>query len=166
MHNRLLPMGGTILVVLACATAIAAAQATAAGGGTTLRFLDLTARSTPAFDAGTGEPRPGDRVFLTDTLYTWHGSQRGLRAGSTSATLTFMSSFGKSGATADLSGQFFLRGGSIRAEGVIRIVPGRNHFVLPIVGGTGTYAGAHGTVESTDLGRSGDRSTVVVRLIG
>lgn len=45
-------------------------------------------------------------------------------------------------------------------------MPGRNHAVLPIAGSTGSYAGARGTVEITDLVPSGERSTVVVRLIG
>ncbi len=155
----------TILAICLLASAISAVQAAGAGRPATLSFLDVSARSTPAFDAGQGEPRPGDRVFLTDELYFWHGSHRGARAGSVASTLTFMSSFGKRGATVDLAGQLFLRGGSLRVDGVVHVLPGANHFVLPIVGGTASYAGAAGTVGLQDIGSSGDRSALVVRLI-
>ena len=150
--------------LVALAAAVTATQATGARRTTTLSFLDVSVRSTPAFDAGQGEPRPGDRVFLTDVLYTWHGAHRGVRAGSIASTLTFMSAFGRRGATVDLAGQLFLHGGSLRAEGVVQVRPGPNHFVLPITGGTGTYAGARGTVDLRDIGTSGDRSALVIHL--
>ncbi len=154
------------LAICILAAAVAAAQATGAGGPTTLTFLDVSVRSTPAFDAGRGEPRPGDRLFLADALYAWHGSHRGARAGTTVSTLTFMSSFGKRGATVDLAGQVFLHGGSLRVEGVVQVLPGKNHFVLPIVGGTGSYAGARGTLDLKDIVASGDRSSLVIHLVG
>ncbi len=143
---------------------VAATQASGASGPRTLSFLDVSVRSTPAFDAGVGEPRPGDRVFLTDALYTWHGAHRGDRAGSIASTLTFMSSFGRNGATVDLAGQLFLHGGSLRVEGVVRVLPGPNHFVLPVVGGTGSFAAARGTVDLRDIGASEDRSALLVHL--
>jgi hypothetical protein len=76
-----------------------------------------------------------------------------------------MSAFGRRGATVDLVGQLFLHGGSLRVEGVVQVRPGPNHFVLPIVGGTGTYAGARGTVDLKDIGTSGDRSALVIHVI-
>jgi hypothetical protein len=155
-----------VLTICTLAAAVAATQATGAAGPSTLSFLDVSVRSTPAFDAGRGEPRPGDRVFLADVLYAWRGSHRGARAGSIASTLTFMSPFGKRGATVDLAGQLFLRGGALRVEGVVHVVPGPNHFVLPIAGGTGSYAGARGTVDLKDIGAGGDRSALVVRLVG
>ncbi len=154
------------LATCTLAAVVAVAQAGGAAGPTTLSFLDVSVRSTPAFDAGHGDPRPGDRVFLTDALYGWHGSHRGARAGSVVSTLTFMSSFGRRGATVDLAGQLFLHGGSLRVEGVVQVLPGPNHFVLPIVGGTGSYAGARGTVDLKDIGASGDRSALIVRVVG
>jgi hypothetical protein len=154
----------TTLALVTVAAAVTAAQATGAGGPATLSLLDVSVRSTPAFDAAQGDPRPGDRVFLTDALYTWHGVHRGARAGSIASTLTFMSAFGRGGATVDLAGQLFLHGGSLRVEGVVQVLPGPNHFVLPIVGGTGHYAGARGTVDLKDIGTSGDRSALIVHL--
>jgi hypothetical protein len=155
-----------ILAVLVLACAVAATQALGSGGSKTLSYLDISVVSTPAFDAGQGEPRPGDRVFLTDRLYRWSGSHRGATAGTVKSTLTFMSTFGAQGATVDLTGQLFLRGGALRVEGVVQIRPGPNHFILPIVGGTGSYAGARGTVDLKDIGTSGDRSAVVIQVIG
>ncbi len=155
-----------VLALCVVAAVVAVGRAGGASGPATLSFLDVSVRSTPAFDAGQGEPRPGDRVFLTDALYAWHGSHRGARAGSIASTLTFMSPFGRHGATVDLSGQLFLHGGSLRVDGVVQVLPGPNHFVLPIVGGTGSYAGARGTVDLTDLGASGDRSALVIHLLG
>ena len=154
------------LAICTLAAAVAATQATGTSGPTTLSFLDVSIGSTPAFDAGQGDPRPGDRVFLTDALYSWHGTHRGARAGSIASTLTFMSSFGRRGATVDLTGQLFLHGGSLRVDGIVQVLPGPNHFVLPIVGGTGSYAGARGSVDLKDIGTSGDRSALVVRLVG
>ena len=153
-----------VLAICIAAAAVAVAEASASDPAT-LSFLDVSVRSTPAFDASQGEPRPGDRVFLTDALYAWHGAHRGARAGSIASTLTFMSPFGRHGATVDLSGQLFLHGGSLRVDGVVQVLPGPNHFVLPIVGGTGSYAGARGTVDLRDLGASGDRSALIVQLV-
>lgn len=164
MARRRALTGGLIATVIAAA-AIAALPADGASGPVTLSFLDVSVRATPVLAAAEGEPRPGDRLFLADALYTWHGGRRGQRAGSTTATLTFMSPFGKRGATADLTGQVFLRGGSIRTAGVVQLREGPSHFVLPIVGGTGRYAGARGTIESRDLDSSGKRSALIVHLI-
>ena len=141
-----------------------AAQASAAEP-TTLRYVDVSVAATPAFDAGTGAPRPGDRVYLRDALYRWDGAKRGARAGRIEAALTFMSSFGPQGATAEISGQLFLVGGSIRVDGVVRISGGPSRFDLPILGGTGRYAGARGVLHSRDLAADGDRSALTLRLL-
>ena len=113
-----------VLAICIAAAAVAVAEASASDPAT-LSFLDVSVRSTPAFDASQGEPRPGDRVFLTDALYAWHGARRGARAGSIASTLTFMSPFGRHGATVDLSGQLFLHGGSLRVDGVVQVLPDR-----------------------------------------
>ena len=142
-----------------------AAQASAATGPSALRYLDVSVGATPAFDAGTGDPRPGDRVYLRDALYSWHGDKRGAIAGHVLATLTFMSSFGAGGATAEISGQLFLVGGSLRAEGIVHISGGPSRFELPVVGGTGRFVGARGSLRVRDLIASGDRSAMTVRLL-
>jgi len=155
-----------LTLAVAVAAVALAAQASAANAPTTLRYLDISVGATPAFDAGTGEPRPGDRLYLHDALYTWHGTARGARAGRVEATLTFMSSFGPGGgATGEIAGQLFLPGGSIRADGIVRISDGPSRFELPVVGGTGRFAGARGSLHVRDLSPEGDRSAFVVRLL-
>ena len=154
----------TVLAAAAIATVFAAGAAAASTPGT-LHFLDLAESATPAFDAGTGAPRPGDRIFLHDRLYTWKDGKRGTRSGHVDATLTFMSAFGAHGATVDISGQMFIPGGSLRVDGIGRVTQGANRFTLPILGGTGVYAAAHGTVDLRDIGTSGSKSAVDIHLV-
>lgn len=144
--------------------AIAATSTAAAQNPKTLHFLDLSEGSTPAFDAGHGIPRPGDRVFLHDGLYTWQHGRKGTRAGHGDATLTFMSGFGRSGATVEIAGQLFIPGGSIVIGGIGHVKQGANTFTLSILGGTGNYAGARGTVDLRDIAPSGDKSAVDIHL--
>jgi hypothetical protein len=90
--------------------------------------------------------------------------KRGARAGSVQATLTFMSSFGDHGATAEISGQLFLAGGSIWVDGVVRITGGPSRFDLAILGGTGRFVGTRGVLHTRDLVPSGDRSAMTLSL--
>ena len=159
----------TVLGSLAAGT-VAALLALPAGagstGGQTLHLLDVSAGDTPAFDAGHGAPRPGDRVYVHDVLYRWQGAKRGARVGHVEAALTFMSGFGRDGAMVDITGQVFLPSGSLRIEGIGQIpTDGRAHFVLPVVGGTGAYAGARGELDSRDLTANNGRSSFDLRLL-
>ncbi len=158
----LITTAATAVTVAACTAGVSLATTPPAH---TLHLLDVSQASTPAFDAGTGAPRPGDRVFLRDALFTWKAGRRGAPAGHIDSTLTFHSPFGRNGATAEIGGQLFLAGGSLLAEGIVRITEGPNRFTLAIVGGTGIYAGAQGTLTSRDIGASGDKSTVDIRLL-
>jgi len=76
-----------------------------------------------------------------------------------------MAPFGRSGATAEIAGQVFLAGGPLRVDGIVHISGGRNGFELPVVGGTGRFVGARGSLQVRDLNRDGDRSAVIVRLL-
>lgn len=154
-----------LLLAAGAATALLAAGASAAGGSTTLRFVDVSLGETPAFDAGVGAPRPGDRVYLHDALYTWHGAKRGTRVGRAEATLMFTSSPGPAGVSAEVTGQLFLREGSIRAGGYVRLAEGPSNFDLPVLGGTGRFAGARGVLHVRDLDANGNRSAMTVRLL-
>jgi hypothetical protein len=154
------------LLAAAAAASVGASQATGAGTARVMHLLDVSESATPAFDAGHGMPRPGDRVFLQDGLYAWKGAKRGARVGRADATLTFTSAFGPHGVAADISGQVYLHGGSLRVEGMGQIVPSEpSRFTLPIVGGTGAYAGARGVLLIRDLSASGDKSAFDIRLL-
>lgn len=163
MNKRLLPLAGALAA--GAAATFVALPAGAGGAPTMLHFLDVSVGATPAFDAGHGAPRAGDRVYLRDALYTWNGAKRGDRAGHVEATLTFMSAFGRSGAAVDITGQVLLAGGSLRVEGIARVTTGLSRFALPVVGGTGIYAGARGELHVRDLAPRGDKSAFDLRLL-
>jgi hypothetical protein len=101
------------------------------------------------------EPVPGDRFVFTDQLYKWAGIKRGAHVGHDEGICTFTrisvtsSSFGGS---AQCAATFFLPGGQIEVQGVLPIVEGPLNFVVPVIGGTGVYANARGTVHIRDLG--------------
>jgi hypothetical protein len=154
---------GLMLAGVASLLAIVASSATGATPQKTLRMLDIAATSTPAFDVGHGAPRAGDRVFLVDDLYAWNGATKGARLGHSESTMTFMTKMGAQGATVSISGELFVPGGAFLVEGLGHVGSGPSHFTLPIVGGTGTYAGARGTLQLDDL--SGHRSPNTVQLL-
>lgn len=153
-------------LALTAALVIASGPAGAATNRPLLHMLDVSVRSTPATGVATGgPPSPGDRVFAVDELYAWKGGSPGAHLGHIASTLTFMSRFGRAGATVELNGQMFLRRGSPLVEGIGQVMPGPNHFTLPIIGGTGTYAGARGSIELRDLDACGDRSDITLHLL-
>ena len=98
-------------------------------------------------------PRPGDQLQIVDTLYKWSGSKRGAKVGHTNGILTFMTLTGGQGGTAMVNAQITLPAGTVIVEGIIRF-PGSGpaHFTLPIVGGSGSYDNARGTVNIRDIG--------------
>ena len=102
-----------------------------------------------------GEPKPGDRFAFTDQLYKWAGARRGAHVGHDEGLCTFTKvNVTNSGihATAQCAATFFLPGGQVAVQGVLPIVEGPLNFVGPVIGGTGVYAKARGTVHIRDLG--------------
>ena len=105
-----------------------------------------------AFDR---EPVPGDRFTFTDQLYKWAGIKHGAHVGRMDVLCTFTKvnittkSFS---ATGQCNATYFLPGGQVAIEGFIRFTDGPLNFVIPVVGGTGIYANARGTVHIRDLG--------------
>ena len=161
--RRIVAVGG--LAVLAAA-ALLALPAGASTASSTWHLLDVSVGATPAFDAGHGSPRPGDRVFLNDVLYAWNGAHRGARVGRVESELQFRSKFGRRGASVDITGQIYLPGGSVGVAG-IGVVPveGPASFSLPVIGGTGKYMGVRGQLDLRDLGRGGDKSAFDLHLL-
>ena len=155
----------TRALVAAASTVAMTAGPAAAQAAPPRHLLDISVRSTPAAGvAANAAPSPGDRLFLVDTLYTWNHGKRGARVGHVESTLTFMSAFGRHGAAVEISGQMFLPGGSLFITGIARVGQGPSHFTLPVLGGTGAYAGARGTIDLRDLGRSEDKSDITLHL--
>jgi Allene oxide cyclase barrel like domain len=157
-----------ILLVCCAALALAVGVATAtAGGGSnsanalakpqTFNLLSVESGSETEI-GGFGfqrEPVPGDRFTFTDQLYKWAGIKRGAHVGHLDGLCTFTKIKVTSNsfhATAQCNATFFLPAGQVAVEGFIPIPEGPLNFVLPVVGGTGVYANARGTVHIRDLG--------------
>jgi hypothetical protein len=114
-------------------------------------------------------PRPGDRFAFTDDLYRWAGTKRGAHVGIVHGLGTFIIGFGDKFTHKGMvlfTAQAHLPGGSLMLEGFGQINPnGPSKFVFPVIGGTGIYANARGTVTVRDLGNGqGDNSNVDVRV--
>jgi len=163
-HRTLVTVGG--LAGLGAAALLALPAGASSVPTTTMHLLDVSVGDTPAFDAGHGTPRPGDRVFLNDTLYAWDGAHRGRRVGHVDSELQFRSTFGRKGASVDITGQIYLPGGSVAVDG-IGFIPseGPASFTLPVIGGTGKYIGARGELDTRDLAGSGSKTAFDLHLL-
>ena len=104
-----------------------------------LRTKTLTSTKHDALPKGASK---GDRYTSTDKLINI-GTQFGQKGGVVVGTDKAESSF-TSATTAVVSGVATLPGGTITFRGVLAIV--RGGFSVPVVGGTGTFAGVGGTL--------------------
>jgi hypothetical protein len=110
-------------------------------------------------------PRAGDQFGIADTLYKWAGTKRGARAGRDTGIGTFQS-VARNSQTVLFAVQVYLGGGSMFVEGMGRTVEGPANLTLPILGGTGKYAGASGYVNVRPLGGSnGNNSNLEFHLL-
>ena len=123
-------------------------------GNFTSPFGDLL--PTPP-NANSGKPgaRAGDNALFTLKLYSDRKLTRLVGTASYSCVVNF-------GQQATCEGQFeFGKGASMIAMGPADLKSGR--LVLPVTGGTGRYAGAHGQLTSAPVGAKS--STQVIRFL-
>jgi allene oxide cyclase-like protein len=128
-------------LVVAVALAAAAAAAFAAKGGTaktTTMKIVATQHDFGQVDTGKRGPSAGDLVVFSEAL-----RMNGKAAGADHITCTLMGMWPKE--TDFCRGLFVLPGGTLIAEGASTHGP----FTVAVTGGTGRYAGAHGTMHST-----------------
>jgi hypothetical protein len=120
-------------------------------GNFTNPFGDLL--PTPK-NANSGKPgaRAGDNALFTLKLYSDAKLKQAVGTASYSCTVNF-------GGQAICEGQFELGRGTMIAMGPADLKSG--DLVLPVTGGTGRYAGAHGQLTSTSAGKK--TSTQVIR---
>ena len=149
MHKQLL------LGVLAAAGVTAAIFITGSASGSaakTITFVHVqTSFSAP--DNRTRPPRGGDRfTFTNDDL-----------AGGKKIGHDQISCIAVSPHSAQCSATFLLRDGEIAAAGALPLNPTPKVVILAITGGTGDFAGAHGSLTSTSLSQT--RSALALHLL-
>jgi hypothetical protein len=148
----------TLLLATACTSAAAlAAVGIAFGASGNQRVINVLEVGTADVNLdGQGEPKAGDRFYSKSTLYGWAGTKRGKRIGRDEVLCTFTSvNFEHGHASAFCTAQFFLPGGSMVGQAFIRFTEGPLRTNVPLIGGTGVYANATGSVHIRDIG-SGD----------
>jgi allene oxide cyclase len=149
------------ILVTACTVALAAvaggvslaSASTEATGAKTLTLVSESTEIEQYVDNGKPGESIGDIVFFQENLYDKaRGSKR---VGHSEIMCYFIGDDG-----ARCSGTFFLPEGKIEAGGAIHF---RRASRIPVLGGTGAYAGARGELTLTEINERRDRS--VIRLL-
>ena len=128
------------LLAVACA-GVAAAPAAAAPARVILVTSDAVAMRV--HDVPPRGPSRGDTVSYRDRLVNavaQFGKPRGVNVGTDAGTLTFTSAH-----TATFRGTTRLPGGTLTLAGAVYTLA-NGDLVIPVVAGTGTLAGLHGTL--------------------
>jgi hypothetical protein len=109
--------------------------------------VDTSFAGTGGYSAsGSAGPSPGQGITFAGTLYRWSKSKRGAAVGHVQAVCTVTSARG----TAVCEGLISLPSGTIALLGAAN--PGGKATDIPVVGGTGAYAGADGYLHSVNIG--------------
>jgi hypothetical protein len=109
-------------------------------------------------------PKPGDRFAFKSSLYKWAGTKRGARVGHDAGLCTFIRvspSQEHFSADAHCAAGIFLPAGEVLIEGVISFTEGPSNFDIAVVGGTGAYANARGSVHLRDIGGEASNHTAM-----
>ena len=155
-------MRSKTIVITACTAALAtvaggvslASASSEGAGGTTLRFTAVSvAASEQYIDAGEPGESAGDSILFNELTYD--GAVRGKPHGHNEIMCVFVSE-----ESARCNGTIFRPEGKLEAGGALHF---RRTVRIPVLGGTGAYAGARGEVAITDV--SENRSRYVVRLL-
>jgi hypothetical protein len=156
---RIKPLAALALV----ATGISLAVVTPASALTkpqVFNLLEVSGRDVnlgpgTGFDEN-GPPTLGNRFAIASTLYKWAGRKRGARVGRLDGlcTVTKLDVAARS-ATVFCDATIYLPAGQLVAVATLNFSERSGPtFQVPIVGGTGAYAGARGFVKVTSLGDS------------
>jgi hypothetical protein len=105
---------------------------------------------SPKAGGPTGQPMPGDRLAITADFL-----RNGQKAGTGHYTNTF-----QAGNTIVFDGVISLSDGQLVGRGT---VPFTEPTVVPVVSGTGAYAGRTGTISATGTGPNEAKLTVVLK---
>jgi hypothetical protein len=136
-------------------TLIGALSSSAATGPATVRITD---RQTDLFkiDVGRRGRTPGDMEVVNALVYNQRITRRALGHSEFVCTYTI-------GINRSCQGTVFLPKGKLMVGGVLRY---RQFYELAVVGGTGLYNNARGTLTVTRIGDSPPRHLLFFRLAG
>jgi hypothetical protein len=153
---------GLIAVAAAAALALPSPGRPAAGVPRTISLLeiDTSFAGLGGYDASSHTlPSTGQGITFGATLYRWAGRKRGAAAGHLQAVCTVTSTGG-----ALCQGELSLPSGTLSLAGEASFTGPSS---LPIVGGTGAYAGASGVFDTRNIGgRRSNASSDVIHLSG
>ena len=130
------------LLTLATLVAVLGAPSAAAAATQTIKVTSVTI-SMIGHDVKPKGPSAGDSVTYRDRLLNAaarFGKKKGAVVGSDQGKLTYRTAH-----TATFAGSVRLPGGTLQLSGAVYSTPGGG-LVVPIVGGTGKYADARGTL--------------------
>jgi hypothetical protein len=130
------------LVTLGVLAAVLGAPSAATAAAQTIRVTSVTI-SMLGHDVKPKGPSAGDSVTYRDRLLNaaaQFGKKRGAVVGSDRGKLTYLTAH-----TATFTGRVMLPGGTLRLSGAVYSTPAGG-LLVPIVGGTGRYADARGTL--------------------
>jgi hypothetical protein len=141
--------------VLAAATVVALTLAGAAAGRSAATVVSVisTATSEQQHDTGKKGPSVGDYVVMTDRLTNavrQFGKPRGAVVGTDRAVERLIA-----GGGVRIEGTTKLPGGTVRVSGLLR-TDAQGRANAPVVGGTGRYDGATGTLTVVNLTSAGN----------
>jgi hypothetical protein len=156
--KRLSLLTAAVVAALAMTVVLAAAGGAQTPGGRTLTFLDDTDHATQAFvDNAPKSPSPNPRsrrfrLSTGDMLYVHSAildGPAGKRIGTAYSQFTVVKGNSFANAVFRGHGAFRLQDGQIAADGVFRVAKGTK--TVPVLGGTGAYEGARGTLTFTEV---------------
>jgi hypothetical protein len=131
-----------------------------------IRLIEVEETFTPLDGVDFSEealPPIGARFTFKDGLYRWAGTKRGTRIGRLEGLCTWVSAEARVAVSALCTAVAFLPAGKIVLVAHVRFSEETTTFVIPVVGGTGRYANARGTVMLRDL--PSGTSAAVFRLV-
>lgn len=140
------------------------AVAASAGSAVKPRTINLLEVSTSFVGTGgldetfSGPPKAGQGFVIGSDFYRWSGAKRGAHYGTLQAVCTFTKIVGEN-VWQICTGSLLLPGGDLTVSGVIKQT---ERFNIPIVGGTGIYAGARGYVHVKGISDDNSADTIVI----
>ncbi|MEA2471692.1 MAG: Dirigent-like protein [Thermoleophilaceae bacterium] len=158
MRRNHLTLGAALAAVATASTLAIATTGSAKSGGTTLSFVAHFGGPTNFVDNPPKtrglNPGPGDLLTATSTVFDSSGKTR---VGRTSELCigTVKQPF-----TMQCDISLLLHNGTLVIAGAIN--PPKHPWSAPVVGGTGAYAGARGTVRDTAVGGHNERLTITL----